>query len=73
MSEQYVGMTEAANRLGTNPKLLSQYFWEKRIGGPDSGVVTMSGRRLIPVAYLPTIAKILEKAVTKKSKLQPTL
>jgi hypothetical protein len=75
MREEYLGITDAAERLGVSAKRMSQFFWEGKLGGEDSGVRRIAGRRIIPASYLPTIARIMgaEPAVNSdpQAEVQP--
>jgi hypothetical protein len=62
----YHTISEIARRLGIPPRAISDMFYARRLD--DARCPVISGRRLVPVDYLPAI----EKALRDSGKLQPT-
>ena len=55
----YLTVGQAGPRLGVHPRVLSQGFYDRWFR--DDLCPVVSGRRLIPSNYLPTMASILRR------------
>lgn len=52
-------VSEVARRLGVQPRIISDLFYQRAL---DDGVCpVVGGRRLIPEAYVPEIEKVLRE------------
>lgn len=56
----YLSVSEAARRLGANPREISELFYRRRLS--DSRCPIVGGRRLIPADYLAVIEIVLKRA-----------
>lgn len=65
----HLSVSEAARRLGANPKCISDLFYRRELR--DDLCPIVAGRRLIPETYLNTIRSALERHGKKLAKGVP--
>jgi hypothetical protein len=65
----FLTVSEAARRLGVRPRDISDLFYQRRLS--DELCPVASGRRLIPLEYLPVIAAALLDRQRKGSLAAP--
>jgi hypothetical protein len=56
----HLTVSEAARRWGVPPRVISDYFYARRLD--DRRCPIVGGRRLIPTDYLPSIEVVLRQA-----------
>lgn len=59
MVQQMIGVGDVAKRLGVRPAQVTALFYEQRLR--DDLCPIVSGRRIIPEAYIPLIANELRR------------
>src|SRR5258707_4235080 len=57
--KECLSVSEVARRLGVAPRVISDLFYQRRLS--DDVCPLVSGRRLIPVEYVPVIERALQQ------------